>query len=152
MCLSSLYRTPISSAMRCTYHRVLQVRSIPSKVGVDHIEPRRGTRRRRAGAADRLRVPSERATKVGVSEGELLELVAVQRVVDGLLASGCRDADGPGGGGGGQRRVGCPVPVRDAESPGGVDVCSLCAAGVLLGNGLCLLHEELLVAVNCVST
>lgn len=128
-----------------TYHRVLQVRAVPGKIAVDHIQARGGLSVGGAGAAHGLRVLSDGATEVGVGEGELLELVAVERVVDGLAAGRGVDGDGLPGRRGGELGIAGPVPVGSAKGFGSSNILGLVGSGVLLSNGLGVADEDLLV-------
>lgn len=87
---------------------------------------------------------SNGAAEVGIGEGELLELVAVERVADRLSAGGSVDGDGLRGGRGGKLGVAGPVPVGDAQGVGSSNILGLVGAGVLVCDGPGVADEDLL--------
>lgn len=88
------------------------------------------------------------ATKVRVLEGPVLELVALKRVTDRLLASGSVHGDLALGEHGRDSGVDGPVPEGDAQRLRGIDVYGFLGTGILVGDCLCVTDDLLLYGHN----
>lgn len=88
------------------------------------------------------------ATKVRILEGPVLELVALKRVTDRLLAGGGVHGDPAFGEHRRDSGTDGPVPEGNAQRLRGIDVFGLLGAGVLVGDCLGVTDDLLLYGHN----